>query len=80
MRNNQDFAMIFNVIKANSTIITISQNDWIMSAQERFNQRKTEKDFGLIDAMLLVKQKELRCMLISGDKHFRDKKDIIFLE
>lgn len=79
LRNNDDFDRHFRIIRANSDMLPIMEHDWILAGQERFDQRKTQKDFGLIDAAILVKQKELDCKLISGDKHFKNLKNIIFL-
>ncbi len=78
--NNQDFDQLFKIIRANSNIIQITKYDWIEAAKERFEQRKTQKDFGLIDAVILKKQKELNCRVISGDKHFKNLKNVVFIK
>jgi predicted nucleic acid-binding protein len=80
IREKQDFERLFKIIKANSGILHLSQEDWIDAAKERFEQRKKQKDFGLIDAVILVKQKELRCKVVSGDSHFKKLKGVVFLE
>ena len=80
LRNKKDFNELFRVIRANSKILLVSQHNWIDVGKERFQQRKTQKDFGLIDAVLLVKQKELNCKVVTGDKHFKDLNDVVFLE
>ncbi len=80
IKNNQEFNRLYEIIRANSDIIKIADYNWIDSAVERFEQRKTKKDFGLIDAVILTKQKELNCKIISGDKHFKDMKNVVFLE
>ncbi|MEK6922811.1 MAG: PIN domain-containing protein [Nanoarchaeota archaeon] len=79
LKNNRDFNQLYKIIKANSRILAITERDWIDTAKERFEQRKKQKDFGLIDAVILVKQKELNCKIVSGDKHFKDMKDVIFM-
>ncbi len=78
--NAKDFTSLFKIIRANSEITSLTEHDWIDAGKERFTQRKTQKDFGLIDATLLVKQKSLRCKIISGDKHFALLKDVVFLD
>ena len=80
LRENQDFDKLFKIIKANSNILPIKEYNWIDAAKEKFEQRKTQKTFGLIDAMILTKQKELDCKVISGDKHFKNLKNVLFLE
>ena len=80
LRNSLNFEQLFNIIRANSKIILMSENNWIQAGKERFEQRKTQKDFGLIDSAILVKQKELRTQVVSGDKHFKNLKNIVFLD
>ena len=78
-KNNRDFNEMFKIIRANSNILSVTEYDWINCAKERFEQRKTQRDFGLIDAVILVKQKELNCVIITGDKHFKNLKNVVFL-
>ncbi|HIG93111.1 TPA: PIN domain-containing protein [Candidatus Woesearchaeota archaeon] len=79
LRNKKEFDTIFKLIRANSTIITITEQDWIAAAVVWFELRKKRKHFGLVDAVILVKQSEHRCKVISGDPHFKDLKDVVFL-
>ena len=80
LRHDKTFDELFRVIRANSRIESLSEHDWIHSGEERFEQRKTQKTFGLIDAVILTKQKELNCKLVSGDKHFKNLNKVIFIE
>jgi len=79
IKNKLDFNKHYNVIKANSEIVELSPEDWIKASEEKVEQRKKEKDFGLIDSIILVKQKELECKVISGDRHFKKLKGVLFL-
>ncbi|MFH1072150.1 MAG: hypothetical protein V1743_01850 [Nanoarchaeota archaeon] len=79
LKNSQDFNQVLQVVRANSDLISLSEDEWIQTGKERFFQRKKEPDFGLIDAAILVKQKELHCKVISGDRHFRNVKNVVFL-
>lgn len=79
LKNNQDFDSLFRIIRSNSQILQITEHDWIDAGKERYEQRKKQKDFGLIDAVILVKQKEFGCKVISGDKHFKSLHNIVFL-
>lgn len=80
INNNQDFERFFRAVRANSTIVLVNTNNWIDSGEERSKQRKVQKNFGLIDAILLVKQKELGSKIITGDNHFKNLKNVLFLE
>lgn len=79
LRNNQNFSQIYNIIRANSSIVDISEHEWIDAGKERHMQREKQPDFGLIDAVLLVKQKALGAKILSGDRHFKDIRNTIFL-
>jgi len=79
LKNSQEFSELLKIIKANSEILISSENVWISSGKERYEQKKQQKDFGLIDSVILIKQKELGCKIITGDKHFKNFKNIIFL-
>jgi len=80
LKNDQDFDRLFTIIRANSTILPLTEHDWIDAGKERFEQRKTQKNFGLIDAVILIKQKELNGIIVTGDEHFKGKENIVFLE
>src|SRR3989344_5175292 len=58
LKNNKDFSELFKIIRSNSRIVSINGYDWIDAVAIRFEQRKSHKNFGLFDAMLLVKQHE----------------------
>lgn len=78
--NNKDFNMLFKIIRTNSIILPAMEHDWIEAGREKYEQRKMQQDFGLIDAMILTKQKKFLCRIISGDKHFKKIKNVVFLE
>ncbi len=80
LQKNYDFLKHYPVIRANSTIVEASTADWIKAAEQKYEKAKKIPHFGLIDALLLVKQKELNCKIITGDQHFKGQKDIEFLE
>ncbi|MBI2146378.1 hypothetical protein HYU22_03495 [Candidatus Woesearchaeota archaeon] len=79
LKQQMDFDSLFKVLRANSRIIPLTEHDWIDAAQHRFEQRQTQPDFGLIDAVLLVKQQEFNCKIVSGDRHFKNLNNIVFL-
>lgn len=80
LKNKQDFDSLFRIIRSNSTILPLTEHDWIDAGKEHFEQRKTQHNFGLIDTVILIKQKEFNCLIVTGGKHFKGKKNIFFLE
>jgi rRNA-processing protein FCF1 len=79
LKNKEDFNKLLEIMKANSDILSLNENDWISAGEERFKQREKIKDFGLIDSVILIKQEQLNCTIITGDKHFKDSKNVVLI-
>ena len=79
LRTNSNFSSIHNIIKKNSIMLPVQIDIWLKAAETKYEIRKKIKDFGLIDAILVAKQNELDCMLISGDEHFKNMKKIVYV-
>ena len=80
LREEKDFSKVLSIIKTHSHIEPIILNNWVEAAKIREQKRKSMKDFGLMDALLLAKQQELNAKIVTGDPHFKHQKDIEFLE
>lgn len=80
IRERKNFDNIYQIIQSNSSLSPVMLNDWLEAAKMREEMRKTRDHFGLIDAVLLVKQRELNCEIISGDPHFKGLPNVLFLE
>ncbi|RJQ22783.1 type II toxin-antitoxin system VapC family toxin [Candidatus Woesearchaeota archaeon] len=79
LRNARDFERILAAVESQSEIVPIERDDWLSAAELRHEMRKTRKDFGLIDAVILAKQKEHAGMLVSGDSDFKGLPNVLFL-
>ncbi|MBI2652790.1 PIN domain-containing protein [Candidatus Woesearchaeota archaeon] len=79
LRTGNNFNQMRNVLKRNSVILPVLNRHWLDAADIRHEIRKKVKDFGLIDAILVAKQNELKCMIISGDRHFIGMKNIVYV-
>ena len=79
LKNEYNFNEALNIIKTNSTILPIMLDIWLSAADIRYVLRKNILHFGLIDAILVAKQKELNCKVISGDPHFKTLKNVVFM-
>lgn len=80
LKNGKDFDKIFAAVRANSEIATITLHDWIEAGRARFDVRRKVKDFGLIDSVILVKQKEFNARVVSGDRHFINMPNVAFMK
>lgn len=80
----KDFDAMYNSVLADSEIVDVSVEDWINAGKRREVLRATVREIGLIDALLVVvnerlKQKHGSSKIITGDKHFRNLRDVIFI-
>lgn len=79
IRENQDFEELYSVVRKISDIQCILTQDWLEAASLRSEMRKTKKDFGMMDALILAQQKRMGCRVVSGDPHFKGLRDVIFV-
>ena len=79
MRHNLEFDRFCEIVQSNSTLVPVDLELWLSGASIRQEMRKTRKDFGLIDALLLAHQRGQSCNLISGDPHFKGLPGVMFL-
>lgn len=42
--------------------------------------RKKTKDFGLVDALILILAREINAKIVTGDEHFRGFKEAVFIK
>lgn len=80
LREEKDFDSSFKIIKNCSSIIQINLANWIEAAKIRHENRKKIGNFGIMDAVILAKQKEIEFKIVTGDKHFKNLKNVVFLE
>lgn len=79
LRTNNNFAKMYSALKRNSIILPVLSEHWQRAAEIRNEMRKEIEDFGLIDSILVAKQKELKCIIVSGDKHFKNLRNVVYV-
>ena len=79
LKKKVDFKRIFELVKTNSIILPVLTKDWVEAAKIRFELRKEIANFGLVDAILVSKQKELKAKIVSGDPHFKSLKNVVYI-
>lgn len=79
LKNNFDFGLLFSAVSKNSLILPVLREHWIKAAKIKHDMRKKIPNFGLIDSILLAKQEELSCKIITGDHHFKGLKNVVFI-
>lgn len=79
IKNNIDFHCVLKTIEANSDISPVLRDEWIDAAVIKSEMLKNVKDFGLIDAILIAKQRRLNSRIVTADLHFKGLRDIEFI-
>lgn len=79
IRESLDFEELYTIVRKLSDIQCITTSDWLEAASIRSEMRKISKDFGMIDALIIAQQKRLGYKVVSGDPHFENIEDTIFL-
>lgn len=67
-------------IKTKSTISNLTEEIIVNTGKTYNDMRKKIKDFGLIDATIFTTALLNKCNLLTGDKHFMNIKDVVFLK
>ncbi|MBU0615670.1 MAG: PIN domain-containing protein [Nanoarchaeota archaeon] len=79
LRKDVNFNEILNMVKEKSVILPVLTDTWIKAAKIRYLLRKNIAHFGLVDAILVAKQEELKCKVVSGDPHFKGLKNVVYI-
>lgn len=77
LKEETNFDAIYAGIRADSEIKPVSLEDWLDAAGIRHEKRAI--GFGMIDALLLAKQKTLAAQIITGDKHFKGMESVVYI-
>ncbi len=73
---NEVFNIILSISKIYSFDYEFSRNAGLLHGEVK----SKEKDFGLIDAFVLLTARKLRAKIITGDEHFRIFKEAVMIK
>ena len=76
LREKINFSNLKKIIYSNSGIVENTSGDWLEAAEIKFEKRKRHKSFGLVDALLFAKQKKLNAVILTGDRHFKESRNV----
>ena len=79
IRESVDFEELYRIVRKLSDIQCITTGDWLNAADLRSEMRKSAKDFGMMDALIVAQQRRLGCKVVSGDVHFEGVEDAVLL-
>ncbi len=75
-QENRDFAAALQVIQANSMIVTADLNDWVQAAIVRDELRKSGGKTSILDAVQVIKARQLGARNLSADYDFKRVKKV----
>src|SRR3989344_6099066 len=78
-RKGSDTEIAYQVIISNSQVAEISHEVAKEAGLLHAETRKTIKDFGIADSLILALARELNAKIITGDEHFRNFKEAILI-
>lgn len=79
-RKEIDVEGIYTAILNNSKIIDITSETAKSAGILHAETRKKIKDFGLVDSLLVITAKRIDAKMVTGDEHFKNFKNIIFIK
>ncbi|MFH1721276.1 MAG: PIN domain-containing protein [Candidatus Altiarchaeota archaeon] len=78
-RNKLEFNDDFSFILSRSRVTQPNQEDAIQAGKTSAEKRKTMKNWGLVDSLLLTTAKRYKAKILTGDQHFKDIKEAILI-
>jgi len=79
-RKNLDVETAFKAININSRVVEVTPEIAKKAGLFHAEIRSKIKDFGLVDALILMLARELNAKILTGDPHFKDYKEAIFMK
>lgn len=79
-RNNFDSEEVFKIIFSNSKIYNFDSEFSKEAGLLHAEIRKKIKDFGLVDAFVLLTARKIKATVITGDEHFRNFKEALIIK
>ncbi len=79
VREGWNFNRYLGFIKANSLTIGIDDNLLFSIGKIYTRMREKIRDFGLVDSIILTVSEAENAKVVTGDRHFKGLRDVIFL-
>lgn len=80
LRNGVEPKKVIEEVTQASTVIPLSQETSELAGHIHFNQKRKVRDFGMVDAMIYATALVHGAELITGDPHFKDLPQVLFIE
>lgn len=80
LKNEKDYITALTLVKSFSQIIDVGDDIAALAGKINFERKKTIKNWGIIDSFILATANMYHLRVVTGDHHFKNIKDVIFLE
>ena len=77
LREGNDFNIALTHINNWSTIVNLNSETSILAGQIHFEEKKKNKDFGMLDAFVVAAAKKLNAKILTGDNDFKHFKEAV---
>ena len=79
-REGRDINAAYEMLLSNSQIVKIDEQISKMAGLLHAKMRETKRDFGIADSLVLASANSLEAKIVTGDAHFKDMKNTIFIK
>ena len=79
LRNNKDPKHFLDQVKEYSTVLYLNDEIAELAGKLNFEIKKTEKTFGMADALIYATSQIYNLKLLTGDDHFKSLDDVVML-
>jgi predicted nucleic acid-binding protein len=70
LKNGHDADRLCNVVKGLSVLIAPDEDIFLLAGKLNFYRKRTVKDWGMIDSLILATARIYGLKIVTGDRHF----------
>ena len=79
LRTNKDINIAIDGLNSLAKVIEVSQEISILAGEIHFNEKKKNKDFGMLDSFVAATAKLNNAKILTGDNDFKSFKEAVFI-
>ncbi len=79
-REGIDFDNAYRILLSNSIVVELTSEIARDAGLLHADMKKKVRDFGLVDAIILISARKFNAKVVTGDKHFKNFKETVFLD
>lgn len=79
LRTNKDVKIALTAINSMSNVLSVTNEIGTEAGQIHFEAKKKNKEFGMLDAFVAATAKKINAKILTGDEHFKNFKEAVFI-